>query len=139
MKYAKGSENLNDSQAPIDLSKITNFVIIGLAVYLSFILARSIMENYSVNQEILGLKREISKIERDNQKLKNEIVYYNSDLFVEIEARAKLGYQKPGENVIILPKSKEEEKEIKLPAKTPKTPELPNYLEWWRLFFSKSG
>jgi len=139
MKYSQSGEKPEKSSS-LDLSKITNLIVIALVIYLGFILIKSILTNYAVNQEIDGLKREISQIERENRKLEEEIAYYDSEVFREIEARAKLGYQKPGEKVIVLPKTKEEiakEREVELPSETQKEVELPNYLQWWRLFFSK--
>ncbi|MFH1749504.1 MAG: septum formation initiator family protein [bacterium] len=121
-------------------SSVGNLVIIGLVIYLSIILIRSVIGNYAINQEISRSYSEIDKLEQTNQDLEKQINYFKSDTFKEIEARAKLGYQKPGEKVIILPRDKEssgdsDNTDSLSNLKRNNKPPNPNYLDWWQIFF----
>ncbi len=121
-------------------SSVGNLIIIGLVIYLSILLIRSVIDNYAINQEIDKSYSEIDKLKQTNKDLEKQINYFKSDTFKEIEARAKLGYQKPGEKVIILPKERESSGDsdntdslsnIKIGNKPPN----PNYIDWWQIFF----
>jgi predicted cobalt transporter CbtA len=70
-------------------------------------------------------------LEKEHQELLEKKEYYQSEEFVEQEARNRLNLGKPGETVVILPPNVGETEEI---TSTP-TPELPNWQRWWRLFF----
>ena len=75
-----------------------------------------------------------------NKDLEKQIKYFKSDTFKEIEARAKLGYQKPEEKVIILPKDQQsagdsDNIDSLSDIRNNKKPPDPNYLDWWQIFF----
>jgi len=84
--------------------------------YMFFIAGRMAYKNYQIEQQISDLAKEVVAIEEENQDLRASIIYYQSDNFKEREARLKLGLQKPGETVIVIPsqepfaEEKEEEK-----------------------------
>jgi cell division protein FtsB len=113
-----------------------NFVIFLVVLYMFFVVGRSIWVNYNSNK---SLEDEVAKIEllRDNiTELENQIAYYQTQSFREKEARAKLGYRAPGENIMILPLDTEEEKvaDVGLGEVSIKTP---NYVLWWKYFFER--
>jgi len=121
-------------------SSIGNLVIIGLVIYLSILLIRSVISNYAINQEISYSYSEIDKLEQTNKDLEKQIEYFKSDTFKEVEARAKLGYQKPGEKVIILPRDQQtsgdsDNTDPLSDIKNNKKPPNPNYVDWWQIFF----
>jgi cell division protein FtsB len=67
-----------------------------------------VWQNYRINQDIDDQKQEIAKLESENGDLKNLIAYLQTDSFKEKEARRKLNYQKPGEKVLLIPRSEAE-------------------------------
>jgi hypothetical protein len=78
----------------------------------------------------------ISLLRENITELENQIAYYQTQSFREKEARAKLGYRAPGENMVILPLDTEEEKvadsgigEVNI--------KTPNYVLWWQYFFER--
>lgn len=79
-------------------------LIIGLLVlaYIFVSLGKEYIRRYQVNKEIDQLQEEVEKLESDNLKLVDLVDYLNSDQFIEKEARQKLGYKKPGENVVVI-------------------------------------
>ena len=107
-----------------------SFFIFLFTLYLFFIVGKSIYSNYESNKELEKEGEKIEALKQDISLLKNEINYYQTKSFKEKEARAKLGYKAPGENVIALPLDKEEEKvaDKELGEVIIKTP---NYVLWW--------
>jgi len=91
----------------INHTKLKNFLnkalIYAIIAYAFFILGRSIWTNFQLKRQIDSIKQEITSLEKQNQDLENLILYYQSDSFKEVEARAKLGLKKPGETVVSVP------------------------------------
>ncbi len=141
MKYSETPTQDQSFWHKFSKSYIPNLIFVGLMLYLSVILIRSIINNYAINQKIAQSRAEINQLEQNNKKLKQKIKYYQSDIFKEIEARAKLGYQKQGEKVIILPKTKKNQQDdsdiISLDINQKNPSPTPHYLEWWQIFFGK--
>lgn len=80
-------------------------VLIAAAVFIYMLIAtgEALWQNYRTNQEIAQLRIEITTLERENVQIKNLIAYLKTESFREKEARRKLGYKKPGEQVVALP------------------------------------
>ncbi len=88
--------------------KITGSSLINVAgsivvVYLLVVLAQTVKHNYDLGRQIDDLKSQISLLQDQKDQLAYSIQYYNTDSFRDREARAKLGLQLPGENVVIVP------------------------------------
>lgn len=97
-----------------------------------FSLAKGTIRNYKVNSEIELLEQEIGHLEKQNQEFGQLIEYLNSDIFIEQEAKLKMGLKKEGENLIVIPNKElsvdpEEEKE----AENKANPE-----KWLEYFFN---
>jgi len=79
--------------------------LISLALvfsYMIFATGETLWQNYEVNREIAKLKIEIIALQQDGQDLKHLIAYRGTESFKEREARRKLGYKKPGEQVLAI-------------------------------------
>ena len=79
------------------------FLVIALMISWSGI--KVIETNYGLQKDITRLKQqtEVSKLENQNLKLQNE--YYNTDEYLELEARKNFGLAAPGETVVVVPKN----------------------------------
>lgn len=116
---------------PMTLGSLVLFLFIA---YLLFSLGRSIWTNYQANKSIIEEQKKVQALKQDVDFLEDQIAYYNTNSFREKQARAKLGYKAPGENVLSLANSNEESvsdqqvQEINV-FKTP-NPQL-----WWQYFF----
>jgi len=114
-------------------------VISGIVfVYMFFATGEALWQNFQINQEIVFLKNEIIQLEQQNIQYKNLIAYLKTESFREKEARRKLGYQKPGETVIAIPK----DSFLHVDPGTTKTnetldnkPVLSNPQKWWDYVF----
>jgi len=79
--------------------------LISLALifsYMVFATGQTLWQNYEVNREITKLKVEIVQLQQQGEDLKHLIAYRGTESFKEREARRKLGYKKPGEQVLAI-------------------------------------
>ena len=99
-------------------------------IYLIFVVGKTVYQNYQIQQEILGLKNDITNLAQANKDLSAQILYYQSPSYQERIGREKLNLQKPGEKVIvILPEAK-----AKVVKEDPYV-KLTNPQKWWLFFF----
>lgn len=97
------------------------------------VVSKSVVSNYDSNKDIEKEEQRMSLMAAQNAQLQNEINYYKTNSFKEKEARAKLGYKAPGENVLSLPIDTEEEK-IADSGLAQASIRQPNYSLWWQYF-----
>jgi cell division protein FtsB len=108
--------------------------IIGLVFLLLIVfpLAKTYTQRRVVEQEINGVKKEISDFESSNQEMRNMITYLQSDQSLEEQARLNLNLKKPGEKVIVIEEAKTSTSTIDINKNT--TPGS-NLTKWWHYFF----
>lgn len=107
--------------------------IIGLVFLLLIIfpLAKTYTQKRMVENEINGVKKEISDFEKSNQELREMITYLQSDQSLEAQARLNLNLKKPGEKVIVI----EEPKIASSSGYTNNaTSSESNLAKWWHYF-----
>src|SRR3990167_10666708 len=101
-------------------------------IYLLVILSRVVWQNYQVNLQGVLLENQVQTLKESNDELKAKILYYQTPSYLEKEARSKLGLQKPGEHVVIVPSAKP--KQTTAPQKETQKNQ-PNWQTWWEFFF----
>lgn len=116
---------------PMTLSSLAIFAVI---IYLFIIVGKTVYSNYNSNKGIEEQEDKVAALETEIASIQNQINYYQTASFKEKEAREKLGYKAPGENMISLPideeKDKSEDKSLgEVQIKTP------NYRHWWEYYF----
>jgi len=83
---------------------------------------------YKAGDKVEVARRELADAQAEQERLKTQLEYVQSDEFVEREAREKLGLGKPGETVVIVP----------TPGRVQdsgfKIQDEPNWRKWWRLY-----
>ena len=109
--------------------------IIGLVFLLLIIfpLAKTYTQKKLVENEIDGVKKEISNYESTNADLKDMVTYLQSDQSLEAQARLNLNLKKPGEKVIVI-----EDQKISTSSDDMNnaTQDESNFIKWWHYFFS---
>lgn len=88
-----------------NLANLVNTIGAMIVVYLIVMLVQTVKKNYDLGQQAKVLEAETSLLKAQAEDLTYNIQYYNTDSFRDREARAKLGLQLPGENVVIIPRS----------------------------------
>jgi len=119
----------------IFVSVVSKLIIFGIIVFILYSIGKSVWKNYLVVQKIDSIEKEISDEQVANNNYKNLIIYYQTDTFKELEARRKLGYKKPGENVLIIPDlnpAQTNNDPLPLEDNTKKEDiETPNFIKWY--------
>lgn len=112
--------------------KIINFTILIIGVGLIINLSRDILRLLKAGERIEQAQLRVEELEKENLELQELSQYYQGEEFIEEQARNKLNLAREGETIVILPPNvgelvgwKEEEK----------TPEIPNWKKWFKLFF----
>lgn len=86
-----------------NLPNLINAVGALVVVYLIVVLVQTVKQNYDLNQQVSALQTQTALLKAQKEDLSNSIQYYGTNSFRDREARAKLGLQLPGENVVIIP------------------------------------
>lgn len=109
--------------------------VIATIIFFIFIIQNLIHSIYSLYQKqelLVNATKELSKEQKENRQLKEQITEVNKPSFIEEQARDKLLLIKPGEQMVIYPShlAVTDHQQPKTPVK-PK----PNWQQWWELFF----
>ena len=112
-------------------NKLVRILILIVGIGLIVSLSRSIFKMSKVTDELRLAEQRIRELEEQKETLVKRKEFYQSEDFIEQEARNKLNMIKEGETVIVLPPNLEEilgEKEKQPQAS------LPNWRQWLDLF-----
>ncbi len=114
-----------------------------IAVLVTWSGVNVLQQNFELQQSIAQLEQEIAiqGLENANLELRNE--YYNTDQYLELQARRQFGLAAPGETVLLVPEQVALENSVPLPeersAAVPTTGEQPvyqqNFQAWLDFFF----
>lgn len=124
-------------------NNFSKIIILLVILYILFNLGRSIFGNYQVNEKILTVNNEITDLANQNQMIKNQNLYYQTNTYKEIEARRKLDLKKEGETVVIVPENSDKTDTINISDPTnnnnssKKIVIIPNHVKWWNLLIGK--
>jgi len=116
--------------------KAGSFILFLFVLYLIFIVIRVVALNYDSNKDIEAEAEKVNQLREENKYLSYQINYYQTYSYKEKEAREKLGYKAPGENVISLPVDAPEDKTADSGIK-PAEVRTPNFDLWVDYFFKK--
>ena len=110
-------------------SKLLLLIIIPVLGWLSLSFIKIKIHENIVNKEVQSLETKISNLEKNNSSLEKLVGYMTKPSFLDKEARLKLNYKAPGENVVFV-----------YPDETIKSSpsfdfhnqlaQMPNYLKW---------
>jgi cell division protein FtsB len=114
-----------------------------LASWIVYQIYREMERNQSIQDEIVQLQTEGSKIRQENASIRDRIAYFKTDDFQEKEAKEKLNYQEEGERVTIIKPSPSasasERVTISSEGGSGDKPTIlfqqPSYQKWWQQFF----
>ena len=120
-----------------DLVLLLALVVAGALMWNTVV---AMQKNYRLQQKYNRLTAEVELQEIENQNLKYQIAYLKSDGFLELAARDKFNKAAPGETLVYLPGSGEEQRSVVAVSKAPKQPERQTgwraNLQSWRQFLT---
>lgn len=115
------------------MRKFILIIVLILSFFIIFNLSQSITRLWQKQDLLINAKKELGKEKQINEQLKRQEKEVNSRFFIEEQARDKLLYVKPDEQLVILPNNL-----IVHEDETKKKPiiEKPNWEQWRELFFN---
>lgn len=135
------------------VNQLKDVRVIGLLVFGVIVLLVSwsglgaIQSNFVLQKQVARLQQQnkVSELENTNLRLKNQ--YYNTDQYLELQARRQFGKAAPGETLVLVPKSvalahtvelKSENKPIISEHKPVKPTYQKNFEAWIEFFFHRN-
>lgn len=115
-------------------TRVIRLVIVGVSAILVVNLSRSIWDLWRRRDIVAERQEVLHRLEVENKRLKDELTYSESPLFIEQEARNRLGLGREGEEIVLLPKGQDSGLKTEDSGEKNKE-EVPNWKKWWRLFF----
>jgi cell division protein FtsB len=131
------------------IAQLKDVRVIGLLVFGIIVLLvtwsglGAIQSNFVLQKQIARLEQEnrVKELENNNLKLKNQ--YYNTDQYLELQARRQFGKAAPGETLVLVPKTVALARTVEIPKvkkeqATKTAPQKPGYqknFEAWIEFF----
>lgn len=112
-------------------SRVLKIVIIVIGLSLIFNLSRDILRLIKASDQIRQAEQKVRDLEVEQRQLVEKKEYFQSEEFVEEEARNKLNMAKPGETIVILPPSSG----VAGDKNKGEQAKIPNWKKWWQLFF----
>jgi len=112
--------------------KIINFAILIIGIGLIINLSRDILRLLKAGERIEQTQLRAEELEKENLQLQEMKEYYQSEEFIEEQARNKLNLSREGETIVILPPNVEE---LVGWQEEERPQELPNWQRWLKLFF----
>ncbi len=91
----------------------------------------------TVSQEVNNLDQKIAEAEKDLSELQKLGDYFKSVAYLEREARLKLNYKKPGENVVFVYKNQHAQSPAETDGVVKSSLILPNWQKWLNYLLNK--
>lgn len=111
-------------------NRIFRLLVVLGGMTLIVILSQSIYSLWHKQDIIREREEALTRVEAENQRLKQALKETQDPAFVERQAREKLGMVKEGETIVLMDKSR-----IPNPNDTKNQEQIPNWRKWWSLFF----
>lgn len=126
-------------------SKVATVVLVVAVSGLVYQAIKVVYRSYDTIRDITKLKDEVESLQSQQKKLEKFRTFIQTDFFAEKEARLKLGMQKAGEHVVVVPPyaGSSENEEDAPPSSGPLTiSDVPeekkkNTALWWDYFFAQ--
>lgn len=112
--------------------KLGLIIVTILVLVIVYNLISRIIDAVKSGERLSQSAQQLDKLETENKELKKRLEEVKSQIFIEEQARNKLGFSKKGETVVIIPDEKI--KQI-LGASQSSQLRLPNWQGWLKLFF----
>ena len=120
----------------MSMNKILNskvFTALMVVIVLWFILSSANLNSQKdkVNREVKNVESKINEVQEDINYLNKFLAYFHTSDFLEKEARLKLNYKDPGEEVVFIYKDKNVKKESESISFGELLEKIPNYKKWF--------
>lgn len=118
--------------------RLVRILALVIGGYIILQTSRNIISLWSARNRVVQAQKRLQEVQKQKEKLEQEISQVDSSAFVEREARDKLGLVKEGEVILVLPQDEVNKLAQSLRDESTKldqtSPELPNWQKWLKLF-----
>jgi cell division protein FtsB len=111
------------------------WIIIFVSIFMIVSLSRSVVDLWERRKIVKEEQERLALVEKKHQELTEKLKMVQTPAFVEKEARDHLGMAKPGDTVIIMDTSSDNEKEHEGILSTNSSGQVPYWKRWWMIFF----
>ena len=130
VKRAKQAVNLNNAVLVVALLVASTWV---------WSTVKAIQQNFTLQQQVDGLTEQIEIEELQKRTLELQKAFYNTDVYLELSARERLGLASPGEKMVILPaNSVKPAPAVVAPTLDPAATRS-NFAQWMYFLFGRKG
>lgn len=119
--------------------KLRPNLIVGVTGVIVLLILLSLSQEMNQRWQI---QREIQRLELASKDLQNNVVdlqnlnqYFRTDDYQERQAREKLNYRAPGEQVVLIPEGNNAPPATNELAEKPSAQNYSTPMKWWRIFF----
>lgn len=110
-------------------------ILVLLVVVGAFI--RITTKQRTIQEEIAYLEENVAREQRENQGLRERLAGTSFDSYVELQAKRKLNYKKPGETVFVFYEESPEQASFVRPYPGVLSQKsMSNPAKWWHYFFN---
>lgn len=121
-------------------SNIAIIALVAITIWLGVASAKVLYAKITVRSEIDSLKREIEEMEQGNNELASLVDLFQNPEVIELEAKRRLNLKKPGEEVAVILRDKNDESQnivrksevVVKNDEDSENKEPSNALKWWR-------
>jgi cell division protein FtsB len=85
---------------------------------------------WKLGERVEDAQKQVTIAEAEQKQLESRLEYVKSEEFIEKEARDKLGYGKPGEEIVVIPEQDSAQYSILSTQGT----KIPNWRRWVKLY-----
>ena len=117
--------------------------VLGASFFLSIPAFKEMQRSKAIEKEINALKEEAEKISKENNFLREQVQYLESDHYKERLAKDKLNLRNPGEKIVMVQPVSEKDKDIKGVTSDrvggsdeKEDNNMSNFKKWWEYFFN---
>jgi len=115
----------------MDIKKLLQVIVVLVVVVIMANIIRTTVKTIESGQRMDTLEAEIVDLQQQNSRLRRVLVGRNTQAFVEMVARNKLNYMKPGESLYIVVG---DEAEVSIEQEVVEKFEAMTPLRQWQLF-----
>lgn len=86
----------------MSIKKILQIIVVLIVVVIMVNIVRTTMKTIESGRRVQSLEMEIADLQQQNSRLRRVLADRNTSAFVEMVARNKLNYMRPGESLYIV-------------------------------------
>jgi cell division protein FtsB len=110
--------------------KVWAWLILIVGLVLAVKTGMNVYRLWKLGGRVEDVQKQVVAAEAENKELQAKLEYVKSEDFVEKEARDKLGYGKPGEEIVVIP----EQDNTQYSVLNTQGVKMPNWRKWVRLY-----